>query len=83
MVEEVLPVLQGLQAVHHGAIKPVRRVGDDENDNEDVEPSQIWPLPPLDTRKHPTRIEEVALRWHLGCSHRARGTSKVKAHDGR
>lgn len=66
MLEVVLPIRQCLQAVHHGTVEAIGCVGEDQDDDEDIEAAHVWPLPPRCARKLLTREEEVALAGNLG-----------------
>lgn len=61
VVKVLLPEREGLQAVHHGPIKAVGDVDEDEQEAEDVELAQVGVLHPLDARVLATREEVETL----------------------
>jgi hypothetical protein len=61
MVEVFLPIGESLETVHHGAIEPVCGVGQNEDDDVDVQGAHVLPLPPGNALKFLVSEEEVAL----------------------
>lgn len=59
----VLPVAEGLEAVHHGAVKAICCVCQDEYDDIEVQQAQLGHLPPFHAFKGAAGKEEVSFWW--------------------
>ena len=62
----VLPVLQGLETIHHGAVISIGSGSHDHENESEVSPSQTWVLVPGNCRKVATRKGEGGNADHDG-----------------
>lgn len=61
MIEVILPIGQRLESVHHRAIEAICRIGENQDDDENVEGAHVSSLPPGQASKLSARKEEMSL----------------------